>query len=147
MVHLRYDASHLVHGECPEHDLRVVHIFRRLNPELLGRQARGGLFSEGLVRCRDMEAQASNTYFAAWSATVDCRFAERDAARVPTHWTVFAARTSPLHPGGRSPRNAADPINALHNYGYALAKKLNFRVHDLDAMVAQLRGRHRRSPA
>ena len=59
---------------------------------------------------------------AAWSTTATARFAERDAETVPDHWTVFGARGSPLHRGGRSPRNAADPINALLNYGYALAE-------------------------
>ncbi len=78
--------------------------------------------AEDLVRCRDLEAQASNAYFAAWSTTVTCRFAERDAAKVPDQWKIFAARTSPLQRSGRSPRNAADPINALLNYGYALAE-------------------------
>lgn len=73
-----------------------------------------------LLRCRDLEARASNAYFGAWS--VDCRFAKRDAQRVPLHWTVFTARSSPLHRSGRSPRSAADPVNALLNYGYALAE-------------------------
>ncbi len=77
---------------------------------------------DDLVRCRDLEAQASNAYFAAWTTSVTCRFAERDAGKVPDHWAVFGSRGSPLHRGGRSPRNAADPINALLNYGYALAE-------------------------
>ncbi len=75
-----------------------------------------------LVRCRDFEAQASNTYFGAWSSTVSCHFAERDCDKVPKHWTVFSARTSPLHRSGRTPRTAASPVNALLNYGYALAE-------------------------
>ncbi len=75
-----------------------------------------------LVHCRDLEAQASNTYFAAWSTTVRCRFAERARDKVPEHWAVFSARTSPLHRGGRTPRTAASPVNALLNYGYALAE-------------------------
>ena len=73
-----------------------------------------------LVTCRDLEAKAANIYFAAWSASVCCTFAEQERARVPDHWTVFAARGSLLHRGGRSPRAASDPINALLNYGYAL---------------------------
>lgn len=78
--------------------------------------------STDLRRCRDLEAQASNLYFGAWSAQVTCRFADRDRAKVPDHWTVFAARGSILHGGGRTPRSAADPINAMLNYGYALAE-------------------------
>ncbi len=41
---------------------------------------------------------------------------------MPEHWRVFGTRGSRLHRSGRSPRNAADPINALLNYGYALAE-------------------------
>lgn len=65
-------------------------------------------------------AQASNSYFAAWS-TVECRFAAHDAQRVPDAWRRFSVRRSPIN-RGKSPRNAADPINALLNYSYALAE-------------------------
>jgi hypothetical protein len=78
--------------------------------------------ADTLPACRDLEAQASNAYFGAWSAAVTCRFAERDRDRVPDHWQAFSGRGSQLHRGGRSPRDAADPINALLNYGYALAE-------------------------
>ncbi len=78
--------------------------------------------SHDLARCRDLEAQASSTYFGVWSTTISCRFAERDRDKVPDHWTVFSARTSPLHRSGRTPRVAASPVNALLNYGYALAE-------------------------
>ncbi len=71
--------------------------------------------------CRDLEADAANIYFAAWTRAARCAFAEQHIARVPEHWTSFAARTSPLH-RGKTPRGAADPINALLNYGYALAE-------------------------
>ena len=73
-----------------------------------------------LVTCRDLEAKAANIYFATWAASVCCTVAEQERARVPDHWTVFAARGSLLHRGGRSPRAASDPINALLNYGYTL---------------------------
>ncbi len=78
------------------------------------------LDSADLIHARELEAQASNSYFAAWS-TVECRFAARDADRVPQAWHRFAVRRSPIN-RGRSPRNAADPINALLNYNYALAE-------------------------
>jgi hypothetical protein len=51
-------------------------------------------------------ATAGNAYFGAWSAHVGCRFAERDADRIPDHWRIFAARGSRLHAGGRTPRKA-----------------------------------------
>ncbi len=92
----------------------VAGVIRELGEQL--RQA------DDLVRCRDLEAQASNAYFAAWSTSVACRFAERELPKVPEHWCVFGARGSRLHRSGRSPRNAGDPINALLNYAYALAE-------------------------
>jgi CRISPR-associated endonuclease Cas1 len=79
--------------------------------------------STDLVEIRSLEAQASNSYFGAWAGSVGCRFAARDADKVPIHWSWFSSRASQLHrSGGRSPRDAADPINALLNYGYALAE-------------------------
>lgn len=77
---------------------------------------------QNLAAIRDVEAQAANEYFASWSRTVRPQFATNDLPRVPTHWTTFTARSSPLHRGGRSPRKAADPVNALLNYSYALAE-------------------------
>jgi CRISPR-associated endonuclease Cas1 len=74
-----------------------------------------------LPGCRGLEAQAANLYFSAWSA-VRCRFANRDHPRVPDHWRAFSVRASPLNRSGHAPRNAADPVNALLNYGYALAE-------------------------
>jgi hypothetical protein len=78
--------------------------------------------SSDLVQCRSLEAHASSSYFGAWANTVACRFAAREADKVPTHWSVFGSRASQLRRSGRSPRDAADPINALLNYGYALAE-------------------------
>jgi len=78
--------------------------------------------AQDLPGLRGVEAQASNTYFAAWAAHANCRFAERYRDRVPEHWEHFSARTSPLKQGGSSPRMAADPINALLNYTYTLAE-------------------------
>jgi hypothetical protein len=78
--------------------------------------------SVDLVQCRSLEAQASNTCFGAWTGSVGCRFAALDAEKVPVHWMRFGSRSSQLRRSGRSPRDAADPINALLNYGYALAE-------------------------
>jgi len=76
----------------------------------------------GLPGMRNLEARASQAYFAAWARHALCRFADKHRDRVPDHWPHFGARTSPLHQGGKSPRRAADPINALLNYTYALAE-------------------------
>jgi hypothetical protein len=66
---------------------------------------------------------------------VACRFAALDAEKVPAHWSLFGSRASQLRRSGRSPREAADPINALLNYGYALAEaeaRLAIRAVGLD---------------
>lgn len=73
-----------------------------------------------VAECLEVEARAANLYFGAWAGQVSCQFADQERAKVPDHWTLFAARGSILHRGGRSPRSAADPINALLNYGYGL---------------------------
>lgn len=67
------------------------------------------------------EAEAASRYFTAWANRAKLRFALDHAERVPSHWTGFVARSSLIH---RSPgaRDAADPINAMLNYGYALAE-------------------------
>ncbi len=54
-----------------------------------------------LAGCRDLEAQAANVYFSAWTA-VTCRFATRDQARVPAHWQHYTVRSSPLTRSGHS---------------------------------------------
>lgn len=77
--------------------------------------------ASNLARCRDLEAQAANVYFSAWT-DVGCRFTHRDQARMPAHWQQYTVRSRPLSASGHSPRNAADPINAMLNYGYALAE-------------------------
>src|SRR5215472_3399471 len=74
----------------------------------------------GLFQARAIEATASNAYFGAWPGTVQARFATKDAAKVPEHWAYYAVRRSPI--AGGSPRTAADPINAMLNYSYALAE-------------------------
>ena len=73
------------------------------------------------VRCREIEAAAAIVYFNAWTSRITARFAKADQPAVPAHWQAFNIRRSPLD-AGRSPRKAADPINALLNYGYALGE-------------------------
>ncbi len=79
------------------------------------------LVEADLVRCRDLEARASNNYWASWAASVQCRFAAQEQACVPRHWGRFGARRSPIQRSA-TPRSAATPINALLNYAYALAE-------------------------
>jgi CRISPR-associated endonuclease Cas1 len=60
------------------------------------------------------EARAAEVYWESW-APVSMQFARRDA--MPDHWRSFGSRRSPLTLGSR---NAANPLNALLNYLYAL---------------------------
>jgi len=63
-----------------------------------------------------LEGQAARTYWEAW-APVRLSFVRHDARKVPEHWTTFGARRSPIT---NSPRNAANPGNAVLNYLYAI---------------------------
>jgi|SRR5579864_378874 len=65
---------------------------------------------------RIIEAVAGAPYWNAWK-TVRVGFAHKDRGRVPDHWLLFGARASPLT---GSPRNAANPANALLNYLYGI---------------------------
>ena len=60
------------------------------------------------------EAQAAEAYWDAWG-NVPMQYARRD--RVPDHWRSFGMRRSVLTLG---PRNAANPLNSMLNYLYAL---------------------------
>jgi CRISPR-associated endonuclease Cas1 len=74
-----------------------------------------------LATCRDLESRAANAYFAAWYPHVTITFARRDQAKIPEHWSAFIARSTPLL-GGKTPRNAADPINAMLNFAYSVVE-------------------------
>jgi CRISPR-associated endonuclease Cas1 len=65
---------------------------------------------------RSLEARAAAVYWGAW-ASVEMPFARKDRTSVPEHWTTFGTRSSPLT---GAPRTAANPINALLNYAYAI---------------------------
>lgn len=68
-----------------------------------------------------IEAQAAARYFNTWANSIELRFARDHLARIPEHWTRFVARTSLIH-AGTGARDAADPLNAILNYTYALAE-------------------------
>jgi len=76
-----------------------------------------------IERLRETESHAAKAYFAVWTSQVRARFATRERGRVPEHWTIAGARRSVLA-NGTSPRKAADPVNALLNYGYALGESV-----------------------
>ncbi len=69
-----------------------------------------------------IEADAAAAYFTAWPRRVSMRFAAHDADRVPAQWARFDGRRSAINRVAKGARNAVTPINALLNYGYALAE-------------------------
>jgi hypothetical protein len=62
------------------------------------------------------EAAAAVAYWDAWR-DVPIRFTRVDEARVPAHWHTFGQRRSPV---SRTSRLAANPINAMLGYLYAI---------------------------
>jgi CRISPR-associated endonuclease Cas1 len=74
------------------------------------------LTADSIPTIRLIESQAARAYWAAWS-TLPVNFPKNDLRRVPDHWRSFRARVSPLT---GSPRLAANPVNAILNYLYAL---------------------------
>lgn len=63
--------------------------------------------------CREIEARAASLYWQAWQP-----LPVHWAAKVPEHWQSFGTRYSPI--SGNSGRNAANPVNAVLNYAYAV---------------------------
>jgi hypothetical protein len=65
---------------------------------------------------RLIESQAGAAYWSAWQ-TLPITFPKNDLPRTPEHWRVFGARRSPL---SGSARLAANPVNSMLNYLYAV---------------------------
>ena len=65
---------------------------------------------------RFLESRGAYAYWGAWS-DLPIMFPKVDLRRVPDHWQTFKNRVSPLT---GSPRLAANPVNAMLNYLYAL---------------------------
>lgn len=63
-----------------------------------------------------VEAAAAATYWEAWSK-VPIPWVRVDAAVVPEHWRTVGGRSSPLT---GNPRLAANPVNSILNYLYAI---------------------------
>ena len=73
---------------------------------------------ESIDAIRLIEARAAKAYWSAWRA-VSITFPDKELPRVPEHWRSFGSRVSPL---SGSPRLAANPVNAILNYLYAMLK-------------------------
>jgi CRISPR-associated endonuclease Cas1 len=72
--------------------------------------------ADSITTIRLLESQGAAAYWAAWR-DLPINFPKKDLRRVPDHWCRFDARVSPLT---GSPRLAANPVNAILNYLYAL---------------------------
>jgi CRISPR-associated endonuclease Cas1 len=72
--------------------------------------------ADSITTIRLLESQGAAAYWAAWR-DLPINFPKKDRCRVPDHWCRFGARVSPLT---GSPRLAANPVNAILNYLYAL---------------------------
>jgi CRISPR-associated endonuclease Cas1 len=72
--------------------------------------------ADSIPTIRLIESQAASAYWSAWRS-LPINFPRNDLRRVPEHWRSFLARVSPLT---GSPRLAANPVNAILNYLYAL---------------------------
>jgi CRISPR-associated endonuclease Cas1 len=71
---------------------------------------------ESIDAIRIIEARAAKAYWKAWRA-IPIIFPDKELSRIPEHWRNFGSRVSPL---SGSPRLAANPVNAILNYLYAL---------------------------
>src|SRR5271169_3981725 len=65
---------------------------------------------------RLLESRGAYAYWGAWS-DLPIMFPKVDLRRVPDHWRTFKNRVSPLT---GSPRHAANPVNSILNYLYAI---------------------------
>jgi len=65
---------------------------------------------------RLLESRSAYAYWGAWN-NLSINFPKADLCRVPDHWRTFKNRVSPLT---ESPRLAANPVNAMLNYLYAV---------------------------
>jgi len=72
--------------------------------------------AETIDAIRVLESRGAYAYWGAWN-NLPINFPKADLRRVPDHWRTFRNRVSPLT---GSPRLAANPLNAMLNYLYAL---------------------------
>jgi uncharacterized Zn finger protein (UPF0148 family) len=72
--------------------------------------------AETMDAVRWLESQGASAYWSVWRGLPIC-FPKSDLRRVPDHWRTFDTRKSPL---SGSQRLAANPVNAILNYLYAV---------------------------
>lgn len=72
--------------------------------------------AETLDAVRWLESKGASLYWSIWRE-LPISFPKNDLGRVPEHWRKFDTRKSPI---SGSQRLAADPVNAILNYLYAI---------------------------
>lgn len=72
--------------------------------------------AETIELVRLLESRAAHYYWSAWRK-VPINFPKCEFQRVPEYWRTFGTRVSPLT---GSPRLAANPVNAMLNFLYAV---------------------------
>ena len=72
--------------------------------------------AETMDAIRWLESQGASAYWSVWRDLPIC-FPKNDLRKVPDHWRAFDTRKSPLT---GSQRLAANPVNAILNYLYAV---------------------------
>ncbi len=72
--------------------------------------------AETMDEIRMLESRGASAYWSVWR-DLPIGFPKNDLRRVPEHWCAFDTRKSPL---SGSQRLAANPVNAILNYLYAL---------------------------
>jgi CRISPR-associated endonuclease Cas1 len=75
--------------------------------------------AESVAALEDVERYAAQVYFAAWAGTVAVPWHARDADRIPSNWITYPGRKNSAL-AGNTKRQAADPVNAMLNFSYAI---------------------------
>jgi CRISPR-associated protein Cas1 len=81
---------------------------------------------ETVSEVRTLEANCAAAYFRSWVG-MPIRWRGTSRRPIPDNWRSIGVRSSPYHLAGN--RNAAHPVNAILNYGYAaLESEIRIRV-------------------
>jgi CRISPR-associated endonuclease Cas1 len=76
----------------------------------------GNAEPKSIIELRGLEANCAASYFRSWVG-IPVKWRGTSRRPIPDNWNSIAQRSSPYHLAGN--RNAAHPVNAMLNYGYA----------------------------
>ncbi len=105
--------------------------------ETFGRLRAESEKAPSIDRLRFVESQGAEVYWSAWVGLCPQFTPPSYARTVPDPWKMFRSRHSPLRDGHGS-KDAADPVNALLNLGYAFLEaeaKIACHAAGLDAAL------------